>query len=178
MEQFGRENGHVEANADRVANVLECLVAKLADIDKKVEKNSVAIMKAEGVSAVIDKKLDEAIQELNEQARRTSAIVFELPESEEEDSQKRVEHDSEHTKNICQALGVKGYVSKVIRLGKRSVGMKARPMKVVMASEEGKVDLIKAAKSRLSQSPQYHKIAIRADRTPKERSVMNEAAGS
>ena len=47
-------------------------------------------------------------------------------------------------------------------------------MKVVMVSEEGKTELIRAAKNGLSQLPQYEKVAIKPDRTPKEREVMRQ----
>ena len=88
--------------------------------------------------------------------------------------QKRIEHDLLSVNELFQALEVKSQVSKVVRLRSRDAE-KTMPMKIVMASEEGKSELIAAAKAKLGKAckvPRYANVAVKPDRTPKERAQL------
>jgi len=80
----------------------------------------------------------------NKEKRKLNVVIHNIPESEEEETEKRVEHDSLHLKSVCAQLDVTNEVkiSQFYRIGrKREEGN--RPLLVKLGCQEEKELLLR-----------------------------------
>ena len=97
-------------------------------------------------SKLTEEELEREVQE----KRRNSVIVFGLKKSSSSEAEVRVADDVEKMQEILNVLDLQQEpdISKVIRLGKRGdTTEKPRPLKVVLSSEDAKLEVLKKAKN-------------------------------
>ena len=109
--------------------------------------------------------------------RKTCVIVHGVRESEAQTAQERINEDMGQIRQMfghihCEEVGV----AKIIRLGSREKKgeenklEKARPLKLVLSSEEEKRMVLREAKNlREIEEGNWSKVFVHQDRTPKER---------
>lgn len=151
-------------------------------VDDKFDEliNTVKQQKIDGqyvqevVEGAVTTKLHEDLEEREERnRRRTSVIIHGLQESSSDDEDVRQSEDEEHMIGLlheikCDNVSING----IVRLGKRAedLSVKPRPMKVIVASEEQKIKVLKQAKNLKSKKEGgFDKVFIHQDLTPKQR---------
>ena len=106
--------------------------------------------------------------------RKTSVIVHGVSEPDSSDSSQREVDDLCVLAAMMQEVGCEDTkISKAIRLGKKpEAGMKPRPIKLVLETEEEKISLLKKAKNlRLAKEGGWETVFIHQDLTPREREM-------
>ena len=186
---------------------LEGKVKKLEEkVDKKADKEDVEKIKTkvevlEGkINAARDDKPEDpkpttssgegntmdVIKEMKDQEdRKRNIIFFNLPESTSSDQNDRTKHDKEEVKEItkiCNATIKKDEMIRAIRLGKKPIGNKHRPLLIELSgnsSDEKKKALFKNL-SKLQNAPEkYQAVSVQNDLTQKQREqekLMREEA--
>jgi len=163
-------------------NRIVTLESKLANIEtqivaygetKKTEEN---VIKNYVEKAVAVQTAQNTVELEEKEKRKTSLIIHGIKESVSEESGEREDDDMGVVASMLHELKCdNAAVKKVIRLGKRpeSVGdinVKPTPIKMVMESEDDKVQVIKSAKNlRLAQEGDWKDVFIHQDLTIKER---------
>lgn len=132
----------------------------------------------ECVTKALDVKQQEDKEEEMELKRTTSVIVHGVAEPDATNSEERETEDVSIIAAMMHELDCDdAKVSKLIRLGKRPTAStsgdgepKPRPIKLVLESEEQKVQVLRRAKNlRLAKEGGWEKVFIHQDLTPKQR---------
>ena len=96
------------------------------------------------------KMTEEELEREEQEKRRNSVIVFGLKESSSSDVEVRVAEDVDNMQEVLNVLDLhqEPDINKVIRLGKRAetADEKPRPLKVVLSTEDAKLEILKKAK--------------------------------
>ena len=116
---------------------------------------------------------EDKAEELEIEHRKKNVIVHGVSESGAEEAEERVSDDLAVLAAMFQEVKVDGIqVDSVVRLGKKASDpiQNPRPMKLVLNSEENKINLLKNAKNlREKQEGGWSKVFIHQDLTPKQR---------
>lgn len=86
------------------------------------------------------------IEEYTERIRRKSnLIIYNMPESREEDAAKRQADDSKRVEDILPTFNVTSSITKTFRLGKRSsvADSKPRPLKIIFENSKAPLNILK-----------------------------------
>ena len=127
------------------------------------------------IDAVVNVKLEEALKEEADKARkRTNIMIHNLPESEATDEEERKRYDKEECLKVFRDhLGVvadQNDIVHVLRMGKRNdAAVKPRLLRVILSSIEKKSNILtNAPKLKKSGNQSIKKLYITPDMTPKE----------
>jgi hypothetical protein len=151
--------------------VVEERVLKLVDAMEKKRADDHALLDC--VQDAVNIKLQEDQEELDEiKRRRYSIIVHGLQEPKSSESDKRKEEDEHRIEDLlhqinCDTVSIKD----AIRLGRKpeTAEDKPRPLKVTIASEEQKEEVLRSAKNlKWKKSGGWNKVFIQQDLTPKQ----------
>ena len=97
-------------------------------------------------------------------------IVFNLQESELENSEIRINVDKMNFTQICYSIGAENFdIKLVFRLGNRKEGVN-RPLKVILDSKKTRTDIINNAKFIVNKASEgFKRVVIVKDLTPSQR---------
>ena len=130
------------------------------------------------VDEIVRAKLQEDRDEEEEiEKRKTSVIIHGVTESKEQNTDNRIKEDNEQIEAILHDLNLdRVSVNKVIRLGKRpdTSDAKPRPLKVTLASEDQKIEVLKKAKNHFRKREGVNGVFIHQDLTPNQRMRRQE----
>jgi len=130
------------------------------------------------VDEIVRVKLQEDREEEEEiEKRKTSIIIHGVTESQDQSTDNRIMEDNVQIEELLHKLDLdRVSVNKAIRLGKRpdSSDAKPRPLKVTLASEEQKIDVLKKAKNYLRRKEGENGVFIHQDLTPNQRKRRQE----
>jgi len=166
------------AKVNEVVLSLETRVLNVEnDQKKRPEMERVQVENVErNVSRAGAVLVSEALELEERLRRRTSLIVHGFRESESDDPMIRKEEDLKRVTGMFEEMGCgEVEVQKIFRLGKRADGMGSeragpRPAKVVLKSEDEKIDVLKRAKNlRVLREGVWKEVYIHQDLTPRER---------
>ena len=119
----------------------------------------------------IQERLKLTVREIdNQKSRAMNLIVFNLSESECDDSEDRIREDKAMFEEICASIGVqKVEMHSAFRLGKRQPN-KIRPLNVTLTNRKQRKDIIDNAREIGTKAPYpYRKVIIFKDLTPRQR---------
>lgn len=149
---------------------------KVDSIMKRLDKEraETAVVQETVSTAVKEQLQDDRREEEEMDKRKTSLIIHGLEESSLEEAGDRNREDTRRITSMLHDLKCDDVkTEKLIRLGKRPVagnGVKPRPLKVVMATEECKRKLLSEAKNLKSlKEGGWSSIFIHQDLTPRQR---------
>ena len=120
-------------------------------------------------------KVDARIEQMEKVRRKKNLVVYNLPESEEEQARDRYKEDEIACRKIFEVMEMENNEQKqVIRLGKREE-YKIRPVLVKLKDEETAKEVLVRAK-RLRFSEQYAGVFISKDlsRAEREKNLRKE----
>ena len=113
-------------------------------------------------------KIDAKIEQMEKVQRKKNVVVYDLPESEEEQARDRYKEDEIDYRKIFEVMEMENIEQKqLIRLGKREEH-KIRPVLVKLKDEEAAKEVLVRAK-RLRFSEQYAGVFISKDLSRAER---------
>lgn len=157
------------------------LEEKIDNLDSTINNKiheGISQMKSEVVDEISEKiqqklkiEVRAEVREIdNQKSRAMNLIVFNLPESECDDSEDRIKEDKAMFEAICVSIGVPIVdVHSAFRLGNRQP-TKIRPLKVIMMSKKQRKDVIDNAKFIGTKAPYpFRKVVIVKDLTPRQR---------
>jgi hypothetical protein len=166
---------------ERVDKVQSSLENKLEMImDKLRLDDKIPVVVQDCVEKAMDIKIQEdKDEELERQKRKTSVIMHGVSESSAEESDQREQDDLGQIAAMMHEISCDDVkVSKIIRLGKRpsadskDEAVRPRPLKLILDTEENKIQVLKAAKNlRLQKERGWERVFIHQDLTPKEREL-------
>ena len=153
---------------DTMRNMEQNLDTKMTAVEQNLGQK--ADMEVQGaVEGALQQNKEE---EMEIERRKKNVIVHGVAESQAETPDQRIEEDLAVLAAMFQEVGVDGVmVESVVRLGKRNEDSSyPRPMKVVLNSVDGKLNLIRNAKNlRTKQDGGWEKVFIHQDLTPRQR---------
>ena len=120
-------------------------------------------------------KIDARIEQMEKVQRKKNLVVYNLPESEEEQARDRYQEDEIACRKIFEVMEMENIQQKqLIRLGKREE-YKIRPVLVKLKDEEAAKEVLVRAK-RLRFSEQYSGVFISKDlsRAEREKNLRKE----
>ena len=131
------------------------------------------------VDEIVRAKLQEDREEEKEiEKRKTSVIIHGLTESQGQTADERIQEDNEQIEELFHKLDLDTVsVDKIVRLGKRpeTSDAKPRPVKVSLASEEQKTEVLIKAKNYIrKREGASNGIFIHQDLTPSQRMRRQE----
>jgi len=131
------------------------------------------------VDEIVRAKLQEDREEEKEiEKRKTSVIIHGLTESQGQTADERIQEDNEQIEELFHKLDLDTVsVDKIVRLGKRpeTSDAKPRPVKVSLASEEQKTEVLIKAKNYIRKREGVSNgIFIHQDLTPTQRMRRQE----
>lgn len=160
---------------------LDSLETKIDNINQLINKkitSQVGSMKEEVIKQVSESVIDNLKQEVRNEVREIddqksrvmNVIVFNLQESELENSENRINIDKMNFTQICNSIGVENFDIKLaFRLGNRKEGIN-RPLKVILDSKKTRIDIINNAKFIVNKAPErFKRVVIVKDLTPSQR---------
>ncbi len=136
-------------------------INKNQDYEARIEKQEAKLQQADEkpndwqeIRKEIKMKLDEhstnatslSMKELQDrEGRKPNLILFNIPESSDEDTSTRKTHDLAEVKGLCKALNCEDTFDKPVRLGPKSD--KPRPLRVTASNPELVVQILKSARN-------------------------------
>ena len=165
-----------KTNNERLTK-LELNVAEIdIKLDKKIEQETKAkidSLKDEITDKMVNElneKIDLRVKEIDARKRRSqNLMIYNLPESKDDNSDQRQEFDKNLINEIASSLDVKLDDFKGYRIGIRSTD-KIRPLKIVFDNKRNRRDFLSQAKHiRLKAPDKLKKTIITADMTPAQR---------
>ena len=170
MKDLELENKKLREILEEIKNTLK----------KEIKEEILNELRNERVNSAAKKtEFARVVEDLEEKRkRRENLVVFHLPESKEDEPQKREEEDKKNLAVLFRdALQVNDCgVTKAIRLGKRdSASEKSRPLLIKMRNVDEKWDILRKAKTlRDATEVDYRKIWIVKDQTKAEREIAKK----
>jgi hypothetical protein len=134
-------------------------------------------IKVKPLRDILKETNEEARKEAEEEAeRKKNIIIHRMPELDTEDTQDRREEDKIRVEKFLEKIGLENRVEveRIIRMGKRpekEEEKKARPMKVVLQSEEETRTVFKNL-YKLKNAHEYDEIRITPDRNEQQREEL------
>uniref|UniRef100_A0A8D8U590 Uncharacterized protein n=1 Tax=Cacopsylla melanoneura TaxID=428564 RepID=A0A8D8U590_9HEMI len=113
--------------------------------------------------------MDSMISEMEERRLRAkNVIMYDIPESDNDNKDVRINHDTSEVTNIVQSMNVNiNRFSKVRRLGKKTQGSNPRPIMVTLENAASAISILKKARA--------NKISfIKNDLTPIQREKLKQ----
>lgn len=168
---------------------LKMLEERITNIESRTEKDSLHItgpsntetktnVSEETSTVNIKNRVDDNVKELiDREWRKNNIVVFNIKESESEETDERKLHDTEEASKLLNSeLKINTAVTKPVRLGlKRDNSKFPRPLRLTVDNEETKWKILKAAKNLLdSREESYKTVFIKKDMTPMEREKERE----
>ena len=161
----------------------------VSNLSKKIEKcnkdlvevqQSINNIKEEATKSSNGANIDhdvlksEIIREIEErEKRKLNLIVYDLSESNEGNTQARMNADRTFIADMIKSeIGKEIQVTEAVRLGKISIDGKPRPTWILLQSEADKVVILRNAKSLKSSTNDITKnLGIKTDQTPCQRNI-------
>jgi hypothetical protein len=174
--ETGRAHGIQDAQK-RVEEKVDKLVVTMEIMEKQKQTEGHYVHECVEDAVKLQLQQDrEEIEEINK--RKACIIIHGLKESTEVDPVKRKESDEDEIVNMLHEINCDSVtVQTAIRLGKKddTAGVKPRPVKLEVASEEQKEKILRLAKNlRGKKEKGLDKVFIHQDMTPKQRQQRKE----
>jgi len=162
----------VEAYVHSLENRLTSVETRVQDIQQMSTWSDMKVKDCIA-KAIESKQGDESVEKEEREKRKTSVIIHGIAESSSDEAKDREEDDMGVLASMLHEMSCdQTEIIKVVRLGKRPIhtdtenAPKPRPIKMVVKSEEQKVNVLKAAKNlRQHQEGGWEKIFIHQDLT-------------
>ena len=181
----------VSKRSDTVSDAVQSIEVLRSDVEVQLQEfrkqDKLDVMKVKDcVQQAIDVRSQEEKEEEAERLKRkTSIIIHGLAESTEELAADRHDDDINQVAAVFSELDCnEAKIEKLFRLGRRSgveqsgddvasTAVRSRPLKVVLNSEEQKIQILVRAKNLRKKEDTWAKIYIHQDLTLKEREHRN-----
>lgn len=160
---------------------LETTIATKVDINqvKEIIEENVKKDVAEGGESAAE-EVSEQINEFREsEARKCNIIVYNIEESEADETQDRKDADTNVVREICDIMKTNpANVKNVTRLGKRIKDtegkVKSRPTKVIFGDEREKSGFMRNLRNLAEAEEKFKSISVTHDMTKRERALNKE----
>ena len=164
-----------------LTNCIQALDLRIGNLEKSLNnfrsiqnKQQTEINEIKHALVNLDLSKAEFLDEVEDRERRRNNIVlFGLPELESGNVEARKEHDKNSLESVLEAIDCEGVkIDSVFRLGKVVEG-KARPVKAILCSREGKMEILRKSRS-LRNTDQFKRVFISIDKTKFQQSEWNK----
>ena len=158
----GADRSRLEVKVDRMMEMMTALTGRLLSLEDEG-----------GLDAKVEKKVNEAFEEMVErEKRKLSIVIVNIPESEGETVEVRNKKDKDKVVELLKKVTdlKEEDIQNPLRLGSRPLGTKPRMLKVRVRSEEAKRKIMANAR-KLNENvvDAKKRVYVNHDRTPKER---------